>query len=176
MRACHRCAERPEMAFHILQECESVILVCQERHKFLARQVARICSEKNPGGLVIEEVYTSPSGVRLKPDIVLEVDERVVIVDVAITWDSNEGILKQKCHEKVEKYTVLITLFPGRVVSFHGMAFGARFMLCRETMQAGKELGLLPRDMSSLSACVVRGSLITMQRFTRRVLGGGHLS
>lgn len=96
----------------------------------------------------------------------------MVIVDVAITWDSNEGVLKQKCREKVEKYSVLKTLFPGRVVSFYGMALGARSM-CRETMQAGKELGLLPRDMSWLSACVVRGSLITMQRFTRRVLVGG---
>ncbi|KAH9379629.1 hypothetical protein HPB48_020046 [Haemaphysalis longicornis] len=90
-------------------------------------QVARIFREKNPAGLVVEEkVYTSPSGVRLKPDIALEVDERVVIVDAAITWDTNEGILKQKCREKVEKYSVLRTLFPGRVVSFRGMAFGAR--------------------------------------------------
>ncbi|KAH9378883.1 hypothetical protein HPB48_013452 [Haemaphysalis longicornis] len=78
------CAERPETAFHILRECESVSLVRRERHNFVARQVARICHEKNPGGLVVEEkVYTSPSGVRLKPDIVLEVDEKGVIVDVA---------------------------------------------------------------------------------------------
>lgn len=173
-RLCRRCAERPETAFHILQECASVSLVRQERHNFVARQVARICREKNPGGLVKEEkVYTSPSGVRLKPDIVLEVDGRVVVVDVAVTWDSNEAILKQKCREKVEKYSVLRALFPGRTVSFFGMAFGARSMLCRETMLAGKELGLLPKDLSWLSACVVRGSLITMQRFTRRVLGGG---
>ncbi|KAH9378482.1 hypothetical protein HPB48_005689 [Haemaphysalis longicornis] len=173
-RSCRRCAERPETALHILKECESVSLDSQERHNFVARQVARICREKNPGGLVVEEkVYTSPGGVRLKPDTLLEVDERVVIVDVAITWDSNKGILKQKCREEVEKYSVLQTFFPGRVVSFRGMAFGARSMLCRETMQAGKEVGLLPRDMSWLSACVVRGSLITMQRFTRRVLGRG---
>lgn len=61
-RACRRCADRPETAFHILRECESVSLVRQECHNFVARQVARICREKNPGGLVVEEVYTSPSG------------------------------------------------------------------------------------------------------------------
>ncbi|KAH9371739.1 hypothetical protein HPB48_000787 [Haemaphysalis longicornis] len=132
-RACCRCAERPETAFHILQECESVSLVRQERHNFVARQVSRICREKNPEGLVVEKVYTSPSWVRLKPDIVLEVDKEVAIVDVAITWDSNEGILKQKCREKVEKHSLLKTLFSGRVVSFHWMAFGVRSMLCRDS-------------------------------------------
>ncbi|KAH9375624.1 hypothetical protein HPB48_016066 [Haemaphysalis longicornis] len=158
-RACCRCTERPETAFHILQECESVSLVRQERHNFVARQVARICREKNRGGLVVEEkVYTSPSGVRLKHDIVLEVDERVVIVDVAITWESNEGILKQKCREKVEKHSLLKTLFPGRVVSFHGMAFGARSMLCRETMQAGPSIigeVKIPNALSCEFQCMV---------------------
>lgn len=50
--------------------------------------MARVAHERNPGGLVVEDkVFTSSSGVRLKPDIVLEVDEKIVVVNLAITWD-----------------------------------------------------------------------------------------
>lgn len=74
-----------------------------------------------------------------------------------------------KNKDKVQKYSSLKGLFPGRSVSIHdGMAFGARAMLCAA-------MGRSPRDMSWLAACVLRGSLIMLQRFSRRVLGRGVL-
>lgn len=40
-----------------------------------------------------EKVFTSPTGVRLKPDIVFDHSDRVVIADVAILWDDQERFL-----------------------------------------------------------------------------------
>lgn len=118
-----------------------------------------------------ENVFTSSEGVRLKPDLVLQAHDRVVIVDVAVKWDCNERILKQKCSEKAQEYSVLASLFPGRHVAFQGLVFGARSMLCRESMVAGAALGPLPRDLGWLSASDLRGSLIVFQRFNKRALG-----
>ncbi|KAH9378259.1 hypothetical protein HPB48_011468 [Haemaphysalis longicornis] len=118
-RDCRRCGERPETAFHILQEFEVINLSRQERHNFVSRQIARLAKEKVPGATVTEEkVFMTKEGVRLKPDLVLQVGEEVVIVDVAVTWDSNEGILKQKCKDKVQKYSSLKGLF-SRSISVH---------------------------------------------------------
>ncbi|KAH9378324.1 hypothetical protein HPB48_016157 [Haemaphysalis longicornis] len=73
---CRRCGERPETAFHILQECEVINLSRQERHNFVSRQIARLAKEEVPGATVTEEnVFTTKEGVRLKPDLVLQVGE-----------------------------------------------------------------------------------------------------
>lgn len=78
-----------------MQECDSESLVRQERHNFVARQVARIAKERNTGVAVLEKkVYISSAGGRLKPHLVLQAQDRVVFVDLATMWDPNEGILK----------------------------------------------------------------------------------
>ncbi|KAH6938831.1 hypothetical protein HPB50_013316 [Hyalomma asiaticum] len=51
-RACRRCAQRPETAFHILQECPSVHLPRTEQHNFLTKNVVRMIKEKMPQAVV----------------------------------------------------------------------------------------------------------------------------
>lgn len=170
-RLCRRCGEKPETAFHILQECESVHLARTERHNFVATQVARLVREKNPEVNVREEPrLTTSDGTRLKPDLVVETPDRVMVVDVAVVWDANEGVLRQKTREKAAKYAVLSSCMSARSrFSSHGLVFGARSMLCKETVEVGELLGLSRADLAWLSASVLRGSLICLNRFRKRV-------
>ncbi|KAH9367200.1 hypothetical protein HPB48_003222 [Haemaphysalis longicornis] len=81
-RDCRRCGERPETAFHILQECEVINLSRQEGHYFVSRQIVCLAKEKVPGATVKEEkVFRTKEGVRLKPNLVLQVAEEVLL-----TW------------------------------------------------------------------------------------------
>lgn len=170
-RLCRRCHEKPETTFHILQECESVHLARTERHNFVATQVARLVREKNPDVVVREEPrLTTREGTRLKPDLVIESDGEVLVVDVAVVWDANEGVLKDKARQKASKYDVLKGSFDvQKSFSSQGMVFGARSMVCRETSELARALGLSRADLAWLSASVLRGSLICLNRFRKRV-------
>lgn len=142
-----------------------------ERHNFVATQVARLVREKNPEVNVREEPrLTTSDGTRLKPDLVVETPDRVMVVDVAVVWDANEGVLRQKTREKAAKYAVLSSCMSARSrFSSHGLVFGARSMLCKETVEVGELLGLSRADLAWLSASVLRGSLICLNRFRKRV-------
>ncbi|KAH6933231.1 hypothetical protein HPB50_013740 [Hyalomma asiaticum] len=87
----------------------------------------------------------------------------------AVTWDANEGILVQMCAAKRAKYACLKSLYPGKAVSVLGMAFGARSMLCRETLKAGECLGLTKQDVGWLAVRTLLGSIIVLSRFGRLV-------
>ncbi|KAL1482954.1 hypothetical protein MTO96_033467 [Rhipicephalus appendiculatus] len=167
-RLCRRCKEKPETVFHILQECESVHLSRTERHNYVARQVARLIREKNPELIVREEPrLTSRDGVRLKPDLVVESSDQVLVIDLAVVWDANEGVLKDKAKEKAAKYAVLRDCFDaGKAFSSRGMVFGARSMLCRETVELGGALGFTRHDLAFLSASVLRGGLNMSKSFS----------
>lgn len=138
-RLCRRCGEKPETAFHILQECKSVHLVRTERHNFIATQVARLVRKKKPQVNVRDEPrLTTRDGTRLKPDLVIETPDRVLVVDLAVVWDANEGVLRQQTREKAAKYVVLYSCLSARAhFSLHGLVFGARSMHCKETVEVG---------------------------------------
>lgn len=172
-RLCRRCHQADETAKHILQECPhtGAHLTRIERHNFIVKQVCRIASSVAPSASITQEkVLTSSDGVRLKPDIIVDYGDRVVIADVAITWDDAEGALTRMCNEKIAKYTPLRDRFGGRVVQVFGLSFGARSALCRGTVEGGEALGLTKGDLAWLSARALVGSLICLNRFTKFVV------
>ncbi|KAL3196919.1 hypothetical protein MRX96_015002 [Rhipicephalus microplus] len=142
LRFYRRCGEKPETAFHICQECESVHLSRTELHNYVSRQVARLIRKRNPALTVREKPrFTTRDGVRLKPALVIESDDQVIMIDLAIVWDANEGVLKYKAGEKGAKYRVLKDLSDRqKAFSLCGMVFGARSMVCRETVELGLAL------------------------------------
>ncbi|KAL3194922.1 hypothetical protein MRX96_045833 [Rhipicephalus microplus] len=105
---------------------------------------ARLIRKRNAALTVREEPrFTTRDGVRLKPDSVIESDDHVMVIDLAIVWDANEGVLKHKAREEGAKYSILKDLFdPQKGFSSCGMVFGARSMVCRETVELGLALGL----------------------------------
>ncbi|KAH8032086.1 hypothetical protein HPB51_023070 [Rhipicephalus microplus] len=95
----------------------------KERHNYVSRQVARLIRKRNPALTVREEPrFTTRKGVRLKPDSVIESDDQVMVIDLAIVWDANEGVLKHKARKKGAKYSILKDLFyPQKGFSSCGM-------------------------------------------------------
>ncbi|KAG0445584.1 hypothetical protein HPB47_013632 [Ixodes persulcatus] len=145
-RLCRRCRHALETPFHILQECPSIKLPRMERHNFLCKQ---------------------RGGDRLKPDIVVTIDDTVVIADVAVAWNDRPASLSRMCAFKSAKYDCLRPLFPGKVTTAVGLAFGARSMLCKETLSGGASLGIPKWDMAWLSSRALVGSLICFNRFMK---------
>ncbi|EEC16203.1 conserved hypothetical protein [Ixodes scapularis] len=167
-RLCHRCRCALETLFHILQECPSIKLSRMERHNFLWKQVCRLTRKYHPGAIIeTERVYHTQEGDRLKPDIVVKIDDTIVIPDVAVAWDDCPASLSRMCAFKSAKYDCLRLLFPGKVTTAVGLAFGARSMLCKETLSEGASLGITKWDMAWLSSRAQVGSLICFNRFMK---------
>ncbi|CAN7950877.1 unnamed protein product [Ixodes pacificus] len=167
-RLCRRCRRALETPFHILQECPSIKLPRMERHNFLCKQVCRLTTKYHPGAIIeTERVYHTQEGDRLKPDIVVTMDDTVVIADVAVAWDDRPTSLSRMCAFKSAKYDCLRPLFPGKVTTAVGLAFGARSMVCKEKLSGGASLGIPKWDMAWLSSRALVGSLICFNRFMK---------
>ncbi|KAH7934500.1 hypothetical protein HPB51_029139 [Rhipicephalus microplus] len=128
-----------------------------ERHNYVSRQVARLIQKRNLALTVREELrFTTREGVRLKPDLVVEPDDQVIVIDLVIVWDANEGVLKHKARQKGAKYSILKDLFdPQKGFSSCGMVFGASSMVCRETVELGLALGFSRHDVTFLALAPV---------------------
>ncbi|KAM7301717.1 hypothetical protein ISCGN_017234 [Ixodes scapularis] len=161
-RLCRRCRRALETSFHILQECPSIKLPrVEERHQFLCKQVCRLTRKYHTGAIIkTERVYHTQEGDRLKPDIAVTIDDTVVIADVAVACDDRPASRSRICAFKSAKYDCLRPLFPVKVTTAVGLAFGARSMLCTETLSEGVSLGIPKWDMAWLSSRALVGSLI----------------
>ncbi|KAG0427276.1 hypothetical protein HPB47_025669 [Ixodes persulcatus] len=142
-RLCRRCHQSLETPFHILQECSFIKLPRMERHNFICKQVCRLVAKYRPAATIqTEHVYQSPTGDRLKPDIIVLEGNTMTIADVAVSWDDRPASLTRMCNFKSAKYDCQRPMFPDKVVTAVGLAFGARSMLCNETVRGGGLLGL----------------------------------
>lgn len=158
-----------ETPFHILQECSFIKLPRMERHNFICKQVCRLVAKYRPAATIqTEHVYQSPTGDRLKPDIIVLEGNTMTIADVAVSWDDRPASLTRMCNFKSAKYDCQRPMFPDKVVTAVGLAFGARSMLCNETVRGGGLLGLPRWDIAWLSSRALVGSLICLNRFMRK--------
>ncbi|KAG0427277.1 hypothetical protein HPB47_025670 [Ixodes persulcatus] len=168
-RLCRRCHQSLETPFHILQECSFIKLPRMERHNFICKQVCRLVAKYRPAATIqTEHVYQSPTGDRLKPDIIVLEGNTMTIADVAVSWDDRPASLTRMCNFKSAKYDCQRPMFPDKVVTAVGLAFGARSMLCNETVRGGGLLGLPRWDIAWLSSRALVGSLICLNRFMRK--------
>ncbi|KAH6930071.1 hypothetical protein HPB50_008774 [Hyalomma asiaticum] len=120
--------------------------------------------EKRPQAVVsTDRLLTAKDNVRLRPDLVVEEGNQVTIVDFAVTWDANEGVLIRMCAAKRTKYASLKEVFPDRQVQVFGMAFGARYMIRRKTLRVE-----LPQDIKHW----FHGNGSTLMHYFH--LGGSH--
>ncbi|KAH9371641.1 hypothetical protein HPB48_022423 [Haemaphysalis longicornis] len=84
-RLCRRCGQKEETAFHILQECTFVQAPRCSRHNYIEAQITAKLRKRHPSAIVSSErLIIDRDGVRLRPDIVLDLSERVYVLDVAV--------------------------------------------------------------------------------------------
>ncbi|CAN7981659.1 unnamed protein product, partial [Ixodes pacificus] len=166
-RLCRRCHHSLKTPFHILQECASIRLPRMECHNFICKQVMRRVSKYNHEAIIhTEQLITKPEGIRLKPDIIISDGDRVITADVAVSWDDRPQSLQRMCDFKSAKYDCQRPLYPDKVVTAVGLAFGARSMLCTGTIRGGASLGIPKWDVAWLASRALVGSLICLNRFT----------
>ncbi|KAH9377490.1 hypothetical protein HPB48_006249 [Haemaphysalis longicornis] len=90
-RLCRRCGTKDETAFHILQECTFVQAPRCSRHNFIESQVVEKLLKRHPGANVTSErLITDRDDVKLRPDTVLQLPERIHVIDVAVAWDARD--------------------------------------------------------------------------------------
>ncbi|KAH8026729.1 hypothetical protein HPB51_024228 [Rhipicephalus microplus] len=73
----------------------------KECHNYVARQVARLISNRNSAVTIREEPrFTTRNGVRRKPDVVVQSGDQMLVIELVAVWDANDGVLKHKASEK----------------------------------------------------------------------------
>lgn len=169
-RLCRRCGQKEETAFHILQECTFVQAPRCSRHNYIESQIIAKLRKCHPSATVTgERLITDRDGVRLRPDIILDLPDRVYVLDVAVAWDANTGSLEHVNAGKRTKYASLIPVLGPKPVSVLGLTFGARGLVCAGTRRAAKEIGLTDGDIGWLAARTMVGSLICLNRFAKLI-------
>lgn len=100
---CRRGCDAPETLNHIVQQCYSTHYHRIKRHNSLVQYLNRVLTSRN------FTVHTEPTfivnRVKLKPDLVIYSEERVIVIDVQIVNDQY-SLLKAH-NNKVEKYECL---------------------------------------------------------------------
>ncbi|EEC10045.1 conserved hypothetical protein [Ixodes scapularis] len=166
-RRCHQALETP---FHILQECTYIKLPRMEHNNFICKQVCRLVGKYNQKATIQNEQHImSPEDIHLKPDIIISDGDSTIIADIAVPWDDRPQSLQRMCDFKSIKYDCQQPLYPDKVVTVVGLAFGARSMLCTGTIRGGTSLrtpsGHVKRAWLASHALV--GSLICLNRFMK---------
>ncbi|KAH9378336.1 hypothetical protein HPB48_009925 [Haemaphysalis longicornis] len=138
-RLCRRCGQKKETASHILQECTFVQAPRCSRHNYIEAQIIAKLRECHPSAIVSSErLITDRDGVT--PDIVLDLPERVYVLDVAVAWDANTGSLEHVNAGKRTKYTSLNPVLGPKPVTVLGLTFGARGLVCAGTRRLPRKL------------------------------------
>ncbi|KAH7946681.1 hypothetical protein HPB52_003205 [Rhipicephalus sanguineus] len=111
----------------------------------------------------------------LRPVIVVDFKEKQTFIpDVVVAWDARTETLEAMCAHKRDKYASLLPVIRQRrsscEVKVLGLAFGGRGPISPSTKQAAKEIGLWEGELAWLAARTLVGSLIGLNRFSKRVL------
>jgi hypothetical protein len=159
---CRKCKEKNETLAHILGQCLHTKKRRIQRHNdirdFVSQKVAT-----NQQYQVIEEASVDTPLGKLKPDLVMIHQERVLVVDVTVRHQ-DKGYLEEGFNSKVQKYQPLLPLLsqqlqrePGKVVP---IVIGTRGALPKATILSLEELGIKDRkSLITLTLLALRSSI-----------------
>ncbi|XP_046856069.1 uncharacterized protein LOC124449163 [Xenia sp. Carnegie-2017] len=99
---CRHCLQ-PETLPHVICHCRPSMVQIRDRHNLL---VARLLNATRFGEITTDRAVQG-SGLRLRPDIIIEEDNEVLIIDVACPFDNDENALAEAAQQKITKYEPL---------------------------------------------------------------------
>ena len=99
---CRHC-EQPETLPHVICHCRPYMVQIRERHNSI---VTRLTNAIRFGTITTDPTIEN-SNLRLRPDIVVEEDNRTLIIDVTCPFDNDEDALSNAAVAKVNKYEPL---------------------------------------------------------------------
>ena len=105
---CRKCKSKPETLAHILGQCTIMKEHTIRRHnEILDLIVDKVTSRDKEVAVTREPTIKMPSGGNLKPDLVIQSQKGVLVVDVTVRHEDND-YLAQGHKDKMQKYSRLL--------------------------------------------------------------------
>lgn len=167
---CQKCKSKPETQSHTLGQCvlrkEHTIRRHNELLNFVIDKIARSNKE---AALTKETTYTLPEGRSLKPDLDIQDQEGIRVIDVTIRHEDND-YLAQGHQDKVEKYTVMLPHLQrdlGRnTAEVLPIVVGTRGATPKATVRNLTKLGLTDtKSLITMSLITLRKSIVQFHIF-----------
>lgn len=156
---CRRCRAQPETLEHILGLCQHTKGLRIKRHDEVKTLLAKKLQAHN-------EVFVEPSikmGDNLyKPDLVVNNEEQILVVDVTVRYE-NRDYLQKTAKEKVDKYFPCLRVLKSKYGVDEGaillVVLGSRGAITPETVKNLKELGVTESKVKTIIMSVLRSSI-----------------
>lgn len=105
-KSCRHCDWGRETLPHVLNHCQSNLHKGTHRHNLIVTRVKNAASRK--WNILYENQELM--GTRLKPDLVLEKNDHLLILDITCPFDDGIETLKKARRDKILKYQLLVDL------------------------------------------------------------------
>jgi hypothetical protein len=158
---CRRCHEKTESLGHVLGECLAGKGMRIHRHDQMVEKIATECEQK--GLKVSREQLFSLQREKLKPDLVVIGEERALIVDVTVRFESGDSLARGAA-EKITKYQPLadFMVLEGSVTEAQVLPIvvSSRGAMPSRTIKALKTLGLNEKHLGRYLALLAVRSIV----------------
>jgi hypothetical protein len=120
---CRKCGDASETLPHILNHCEPSMTKIRERHNSI---VSRLANAIKSGDVRIDKQVPGIDD-ECRPDIVIQNDDEVLIIDVTCPFENGENALAEADFNKVAKYDHVKRHYQslGKRCSVHGFVIGS---------------------------------------------------
>ncbi len=104
--SCRRCQRGPETLGHILGSCLHIKKQRIERHDYVCKEVVSLAKKR---GFTVFQTprIIGEDNMTYFPDLVLQRDKEVYIVDPTVVWDSSKDKLHAAGAKKISKYATI---------------------------------------------------------------------
>ncbi|KAG7196444.1 hypothetical protein KM043_000647 [Ampulex compressa] len=156
---CRHCRIQPETLGHVLGLCHFTKPLRIRRHDEIKNLIASKINRQY--AVTVEPTIRTNQGLQ-KPDLIIQNEERVLIVDVSVRYE-NRDYLELARKEKLQKYNNLVDLLKTRFNKKGGQVIpiiiGSRGAIPAETKQCCRLLKLSARDVKTMSLIALRSSI-----------------
>lgn len=168
-RRCRMGCDRNESLSHVLQKCPAAHWPRIRRHDQIVTLVRRIAEKK--GWIVdVEPRIRCTDGTLKVPDLVLQKGSRVVISDVAVSWEGPSP-MALAAQNKAALYSgpmfmnAMQNRYPGRIFVMAPLIVGARGIWCEDNNILSNVLSLSRQDIRSIINKTIQGSISIHRHF-----------
>jgi hypothetical protein len=161
---CRRCGAQLETLGHILGICTSTKVQRIDRHDEINNLIAdEITKKDKEAAVTLEPTIRTPASGNLKPDLVVQSQGRVFVVDVTVRHEDG-NLLAQGRQEKLDKYEPLLPNLQEQLGALSGevlpVVVGTRGALPKETIEALRKLEITDRKtLLTISLIALRASI-----------------
>lgn len=172
-RKCRAGCQRVETLCHVLQKCPMAHFCRVRRHDHLVDCLAKNLQKKG------FEVETEPrirsqDGRLRKPDIVCAKGDRVLVVELGVSWEGPDPLSvawhnKRALYEDPGFLAALSLRYPGKLVSVTPVIVGARGTWCASNRLFVEATGYTKQEVAQVCERTLLGGIIIHRNFMKQM-------